>query len=88
VNRDDVVRLDPGSAAVLDQPDRRISYEETIALLTAAAVQRTQALQDLVALQREFRRSLGALPAAAADAASEAGPSDAGPVDEVTERAG
>jgi hypothetical protein len=65
VNRDDVVRLDAGSAAVLDQPDRRISYEDAVALLTAAAVQRTQALQELVALHREFRASLDGLPAAA-----------------------
>jgi hypothetical protein len=81
VNRDDVVRLDAGSAAVLNQPDRRISYEDTVALLTAAAVQRTQALQELVALQRGFRTSLDGLPATADVAV-------AGTVDEVTERAG
>jgi hypothetical protein len=59
MNRGDVVHLDAASAAVLGQPDRAITYEDSIALLTAAAVQRTEALQQLVAMQREFRTSLG-----------------------------
>jgi hypothetical protein len=65
VNRDDAVHLDAGSAAVLNQPDRVITYEDSVALLTAAAVQRTQALQQLVALQQEFQASLAGLDAAA-----------------------
>lgn len=49
----DPIRLGPGSAEVLGQPDRLITYEESVAIQTAAAVQTVQVLQAFIAEQRQ-----------------------------------
>jgi hypothetical protein len=49
----DPIRLGPGTSAVLDQDDGLITYEEAVALQTAASVQTVQLLQAFIAEQRQ-----------------------------------
>jgi hypothetical protein len=49
----DPIRLGPGSSQVLGQTDGLITYEESVALQTAAAVQTVQVLQAFIAEQRQ-----------------------------------
>jgi hypothetical protein len=48
----DPVRLGAGSRIVLNQPDGVITYEESVAIQTAAAVQTIQVLNDFMTEQR------------------------------------
>jgi hypothetical protein len=54
----DRVRLGPSSQIVLGQPDGVITYEEAVAIQTAAAVQSIQVLQNFVTEQREMNERI------------------------------
>jgi hypothetical protein len=49
----DPIRLGPGSSIVLNQPDGLMSYEESVAVSTAAAVQTVKVLQDFMEQQKQ-----------------------------------
>ncbi len=48
----DPVHLGPGSSIVLNEPDGVITYEQSVAIQTAAAVQTIQVLEKFIAEQR------------------------------------
>jgi D-alanyl-D-alanine carboxypeptidase-like protein len=54
----DPIHLGPGSRAVLNQPDGVITYEESVALQTAAAVQNVQMLQSFMQEQRQANQQI------------------------------
>jgi hypothetical protein len=54
----DPIHLGPGSRVVLNQPDGVITYEESVALQTAAAVQSVQMLQDFMQEQRQANQQI------------------------------
>jgi D-alanyl-D-alanine carboxypeptidase-like protein len=65
----DPIRLGPGSSQVLGQNDGLITYEESVALQTAAAVQTVQVLQAFIQEQRQTNAQiLAELRALKADA--------------------
>lgn len=57
----DKLRLGPSSQRVLNQPDGVISYEEALAIQTAAAVQTVQLLTTLVNEQRQANELITAM---------------------------
>lgn len=59
VKLSETVNLGPGSASVLNQPDKKITVEESIAVRTASAHQTNLLLTELIEEIRELRQQIG-----------------------------